>query len=127
VLYDADCGFCTWTLGWLLRLDRRRRLEPLALGTARADGLLTDLAPATRGASWHLVAPDGRRASAGAALPDALALLPGGALPAVLLRRAPRLSERGYRWVAANRSTLGRLVTAGAKRRARALVAARTP
>jgi predicted DCC family thiol-disulfide oxidoreductase YuxK len=126
VIYDSDCGFCTWTLGWLLRLDRGRRLEPLALGTQRADELLGDLTAAERSASWHLVAPDGRRASAGAALPDVVALLPAGRLPAAALRRAPRLTEHGYRWVAANRSTFGRLVPAGAKRRARARVAARS-
>jgi predicted DCC family thiol-disulfide oxidoreductase YuxK len=124
VLYDADCGFCTWTLAWLLRLDRRRRFAPLPLGTPRADALLADLDPAARAESWHLVAPDGRRASAGAALPEALALLPAGRAPAAALRRAPGLTERGYRWVAANRSTLGRFVTEGARRRARRLVAA---
>jgi predicted DCC family thiol-disulfide oxidoreductase YuxK len=84
--------------------------------------LLGDLSPDQRMASWHLVAPDGTCSSAGAALPEALALLPGGRLPAAALRRAPRATERGYAWVAAHRSWLGRLVPAGAKRRARGRV-----
>ena len=89
VLYDADCGFCTWALALLLRWDRRGRLAPVALQEARAAELLGGLSAEERMASWHLVAPDGARTSAGAALPEALALLPGGALPAAALRGRP--------------------------------------
>lgn len=123
VLYDADCGFCTWMLAWLLRADRHRRLRPLALQAPEAGELLADLTPDERMASWHLIAPDGRRTSAGAALPDVLAVLPGGAVPAAVLRRVPDLTERGYRWVAHHRSALSRLVPAGAKARAARRVA----
>ena len=78
VLYDADCGFCRWSLAQLLALDRRQRLRPVALGTSEANGLLADLDPEARAASWHLVSPDGRRWSAGEAAPPLLRLLPGG-------------------------------------------------
>src|SRR5712672_1353059 len=94
VLYDADCGFCRWSLGRLLALDRRRRLRPVALGTEQADALLAGLDPQRRAASWHLVSPDGRRWSAGAAAAPLLRLLPGGRLPARVLAAAPRLTER---------------------------------
>src|ERR1700730_5258081 len=79
VLYDGDCGFCRWSLAKLLALDRRRRG---ALETPAAAALLADLTPEQRAASWHLIAPDGRRWSAGAAAPPLLRLLPGGGGPA---------------------------------------------
>jgi predicted DCC family thiol-disulfide oxidoreductase YuxK len=125
VLYDRDCGFCRWALAQLLALDRRSRLRPVALGSAEADALLSDLAAPERSASWHLVSPDGHRWSAGAAAPPLVALLPGGRLPGAALASAPRITERGYRWVADHRSRLGRLIPARARQRADARVAAR--
>jgi len=122
VLYDADCGFCRWSLALLLRTDRRRLLRPLALGTPQADELLSELTPDQRAASWHLVAPGGQRQSAGAAAPTLLGLLPGGRLPAAVLAAAPKLTNRAYYWVAAHRSQLSRLVPSGAKRRASARI-----
>ena len=35
VIYDPDCGFCSWSLSLLLRADRHGALRPLALGTDR--------------------------------------------------------------------------------------------
>jgi predicted DCC family thiol-disulfide oxidoreductase YuxK len=90
----------------------------VALQMPVADELLADLAPAERMASWHLLSPGGERYSAGAALPPLLRLLPGGQIPAAPLARFPRLTERGYRWVAEHRSGLSRLVPARLKRRA---------
>ena len=110
VLYDRDCGFCRWSLARLLALDRRLRLRPIALGTPEADAILDDLTREQRASSWHLVSPDGERWSAGAAASPLLRLLPGGALPAAALERAPRATERAYRWVADHRSSLGRLI-----------------
>jgi predicted DCC family thiol-disulfide oxidoreductase YuxK len=118
VIYDPDCGFCRWSLALVLARDRARRLRPLALGTPEADDLLADISPAERAASWHLVSPDGRRASAGAAAPPLARVLPGGRLPAALLSHAPNVTERSYRWVADHRSTLSRLIPARAKRHA---------
>src|SRR3989440_3637163 len=115
VLYDADCGMCKWLLALLLRWDREPRLRPVALQGAEAQRLLADLAPAERMASWHLVSPDGERRSGGAALPALLRLLPAGRPAAAVLDRSPRLTERGYRWVADHRSQLSRLVPAGGK------------
>src|SRR5437588_8447442 len=90
VFYDPACGFCRWSLGRLLAFDREQRLRPVALGTSEADLLLTELTPEQRAASWHLVAPDGRRWSAGAAAVPLLRLLPHGYLPASALAGAPR-------------------------------------
>jgi predicted DCC family thiol-disulfide oxidoreductase YuxK len=119
VLYDADCGFCRWSLAQLLALDRERVLRPVPLGTAEADALLPDLSPAARAASWHLVSPEGRRESAGAAAPPLLELLPRGRGAAAILRRAPALTERAYRWVADHRSLLSKAIPRAAKEHAR--------
>jgi predicted DCC family thiol-disulfide oxidoreductase YuxK len=118
VLYDADCGFCTWALSALLRCDRGARLRPIALQRSEADDLLRELMPAERMASWHLISPTGERRSAGAALAPLLRVLPAGLLPAAALARFPRLADRGYRWVAEHRSQLSRWVPSRAKRRA---------
>jgi predicted DCC family thiol-disulfide oxidoreductase YuxK len=122
VIYDADCGFCRWSLARVLALDADRRLRPIALGTPEADELLADLTEEQRNASWHLVSPDGRRASAGAAAVPLARLLRGTGPLAPVLDQMPTLTERGYRWVADHRSWFGRLVTDGAKRRADAAI-----
>jgi len=118
VLYDADCGLCKWLLALLLRWDRAERLRPLALQRPEAGGLLADLTPEQRAASWHLISPAGARASAGEALAPLLSLLPGGRLPAAVFTSLSRPTERGYAWVAAHRSGLSKLLPARAKRRA---------
>jgi predicted DCC family thiol-disulfide oxidoreductase YuxK len=125
VLYDPDCGFCRWSLGRLLALDRSHRLRPLALGTPQADALLSDMPEEQRAASWHLVSPSGERTSAGAAAPGLLRLLPGGRIPAALLASVPRLTERAYGWIADHRSSFSRAIPSYAKRRADAQIARR--
>jgi predicted DCC family thiol-disulfide oxidoreductase YuxK len=118
VLYDADCRVCVWLLAGLLRRDRGGRLRSLALQHPDADDLLADLTPAERLASWHLISTDGTRHSGGAALSPLLAMLPRGRVPSAVLERVPRLTDRGYRWIAEHRTQLAKLVPARAKRRA---------
>jgi predicted DCC family thiol-disulfide oxidoreductase YuxK len=125
ILYDAECRFCRWSLAWLLRWDRRRRLEPVALQDERAPALLGTLEEEQRMASWHLVAPDGSVASAGAAAPGLLRLLPAGGPPATLAERFPAVVERAYAWVARNRGRLGRRLGERALARADARIAER--
>jgi predicted DCC family thiol-disulfide oxidoreductase YuxK len=118
VIYDADCGFCRWSLARVLALDADERLRPLALGTPEADQLLSDLTEEQRSASWHLISPDGRRASAGAAAAPLARLLKATGPLAAVLERVPALTERGYRWIADHRSWFGRVIPDSAKRRA---------
>lgn len=124
VIYDADCGFCRCCLAVLLGAAGRGALRPLPLGTPEADRLLADLTTEDRNASWHLVDAAGKRFSAGAALAPALALLPRGRRPAALVARMPRMTERGYRWVADHRNLLGRFVPARARLWADRVIAA---
>jgi predicted DCC family thiol-disulfide oxidoreductase YuxK len=134
-IYDDDCGFCRWSLALLLSWDRRKELDPLPLGTAKADALLPDLTVEQRNASWHVVldeqvppaAAASRRVarfSAGAALAPALRLLPGGRVPAAAFAHFPSATERAYRWVADHRGLLGRFVPARARRWADRVIAA---
>ena len=125
MIYDGNCGFCKWLLSGLLAWDRELRLRPLALGSAEADALLSDLDRARREASWHLIAPSGERSSGGAALPALLRLLPAGALPAAGFGAVPGITARGYEWVAAHRTQLSRGVPAPAKSHAARVVARR--
>jgi predicted DCC family thiol-disulfide oxidoreductase YuxK len=118
VLYDADCGFCKWLLSALLRWDRATRLHPIALQQSEADNLVRELTPAERMASWHLISPSGERRSGGAAVAPLLRVLPAGRLPAAGFARFPRLTDRGYRWVAEHRSQLSKWVPSRAKLRA---------
>jgi predicted DCC family thiol-disulfide oxidoreductase YuxK len=125
ILYDSDCGFCRWCLAKVLAWDRRRTLRPVALSSPEADGVLEGMPAAERMASWHLLDPESRLHSAGAAFPPLFRLLPGGAPLASAAARAPRLTDRVYRWVADHRGWFGHLVTAGAKHRADRRIAER--
>lgn len=114
--YDEDCGFCRWTLAWVLRWDRRRRLRPVPIESPEGDRELGDLGEA-RLESWHLVR-DGERWSGGRAFAPLLDELPGGRVLAPVARRLEWLLMPGYRWVANHRDRLSNLVPAGSKRRA---------
>ena len=64
--------------------------------------------------------------SAGAAFPPLLRLLPGGEPLARLSAAMPGLSERAYAFAARHRGALGRLITEGARRRARQRISKRS-
>lgn len=114
MLYDEDCGFCRWGVDRLLRLDRRRELEAVPIQCAEGAELLSSMSPDERLESWHVRSPGGRIWSGGAAVLVLLRLLPGGKGLASVAARFPRTVDRLYRFVARNRSTLGRLVGARA-------------
>ena len=126
VLYDADCGFCRWSLAGVLAWDRHRRVRPVAIQSAEGQRLLDDVSEAQRLSSWHLVGPDGQLHSAGTAAAALLRTLSGGTPLAALLERFPSATEGGYAWVAAHRGRLGRLIPAAAKRRADARIRRRS-
>ena len=108
VLYDDDCAFCKWSLGKILAWDRRRRLRPVAIQSDEGQGLLAELPESERLDSWHLVLPSGEVRSAGAGAAPLAELLPGGRPLAFVFRSFPRLTERAYRRVAANRNRFAR-------------------
>ncbi len=125
VLYDADCGFCRWSLAKLLAWDRRRMLRPVPIDSAEGRRLLADMPAPERDSSWHFVDSGGERSSGGQAAIPLLRHLRGGRWLAALLARFPSATDRVYRWIATHRSTLGRALTAGARRRAEARIGRR--
>jgi predicted DCC family thiol-disulfide oxidoreductase YuxK len=126
ILYDADCGFCRWSLAQVLRLDRRNRLRPVSLQQLEADTLLSGMGRDERMASWHLVDDDGRVYSGGDAFAPLLRLVPGGRPFAAALVALPAVSDVAYRTVAGRRSALGRLIPAASAARARQRIEAAT-
>jgi predicted DCC family thiol-disulfide oxidoreductase YuxK len=125
VLFDRDCGFCRWSVGRLLAWDRGGRLRPVAIQSDEGQRLLTDLTPAERLASAHVIDAQGRRTSAGDALAPVADVLPGGRPLAALFRRAAGLARAGYRAIAGRRSLFGKLVSDAAKARADERIARR--
>jgi predicted DCC family thiol-disulfide oxidoreductase YuxK len=114
VLYDADCGFCRWSLDKILAWDRHRRIRPIPLQSPEADALLPGMDQQQRMASWHLVTEDGRVFSAGAAAPPLFRLLPAGRPLAAVAAVFPRTTQRAYRWVTEHRERLAKIVGAKA-------------
>lgn len=118
LFYDADCGFCRWAAAKVVAWDRHGAVRMVALqDRAEAERLLAAMPEEARMASWHLVTDAGVY-SAGAALPVLLRMLPGGAPLAKAAAALHPLTNAAYRFVAARRSVLGRLLSDGARRRA---------
>lgn len=116
LFYDADCGFCRWAVYQVLRWDRSRRLRACALQDPEAQRWLGWMPEGQRLASWHLVSPEGGVVSGGRAVAPLLRLLPGGRWLAGVAERFPGVVEAAYRWVARNRSWLGRWLRVGSCR-----------
>lgn len=73
-------------------------------------------------ASWHLVAPGGEVHSGGRAFAPLMRLLPAARPLALAFARFPSAADRVYVAVADRRAVLGRLVSSGARARARSRV-----
>lgn len=125
LLYDRDCGFCVWSLAWILAWDRDRRLRPVPLQGEEAGRLLSGMARERRMASFHLVTVDGTVLSGGDAAPLLLRLLPGGFVLAGLTTGLPGATRSAYRLVAGHRTWWGRAVSESARARARERIARR--
>ncbi len=112
LLYDADCGFCRWSLDKILARDRDRRIRAVPLQSAEADALLPGMSREKKMASWHLVTPDGTVHSAGDAFAPLMELLPRGGAMAKAAKVSPAVTGAAYRLVARNRTRFGRLLGA---------------
>jgi len=127
VLYDADCGFCRFSVARLLDWDRGRRLRPVAIQSPEGDALLTaaGVALADRLASAHVLDAAGRVHSGGAAAAVIARELPAGAPVAWVLAALPGPTDRAYRFVAGHRTGISRFVPSRLKRAAAAQIARR--
>ena len=113
VLYDADCGFCTWVVDRIAARVAPGSIEMVALQAARADELLAGrLDDAAKWESWHLVEPGGALYSGGAAVPRVLRHVRGGHVVGRIAARLPKTTDVAYRFAARHRDKLGRVVRA---------------
>jgi len=120
VLYDADCGFCRWSVAWLLQRDRHHRLVPVAIQSDAGQELLdaAGIPPDERLRKAHAHRsgdPPQALRSGGDAAPLVAAQLRGvsGRAAAAVMRASPTLVRRViYGKIAANRIGLGRFVSA---------------
>jgi predicted DCC family thiol-disulfide oxidoreductase YuxK len=110
ILYDADCGFCKWSLDKILGWDRRRALRPVPIQSEEGARLLAGVPRSKWLESWHLVLPSGEVRSAGAAAAPLARMLPRGKPLAVLFESFPRITDRFYFFVADHRDRFGRLL-----------------
>lgn len=124
VLYDEECGFCRYLLAILLRADRHRRLLPIPIQGFDGQRLLSDLTPAQRLATAHVVTPAGRLYSGGDIAVPIARELPLGVGASRVIGRFASPTRWTYDQLAANRSRLGRLVTGGRRERAARVIAA---
>jgi predicted DCC family thiol-disulfide oxidoreductase YuxK len=114
LLYDADCRLCRFTARLVRRLDRDRALSIVPLQHASARPLLESLPVEERLASWRLARPDGSLVGYGAGVVPLLAALrPTRPLARVVSPIPDGALDAAYRFVAGNRTALGRLVPDG--------------
>ena len=112
VLYDAECGFCRWSVAALLRLDSRGLLVPVAIQSVQGQDLLAGVPEDLRLASAHCCTPGVKVLSGGDAAGPIAERLPGGSPVAWVAARAPGLMRFGYGAVASRRSSFGRWISA---------------
>ena len=111
LIYDGECGFCTW---WAAAIATRSSIEAVSFADL-TDAQRHRLPPEFEDCV-HLLTPT-ERYSCGAAAEAALARFDGVPAfleaPGPIRRSAPyrRLRERTYRWVADHRGLLGRVVS----------------
>lgn len=107
LIYDDDCGFCTW---WVEYVVERGRFEPVGFSEL-TDADLAHL-PENYERCAHLLA-DGRRYSCGAAIEEAMARTDAPiSYPTAAFRLLPGrrfVREPLYRLAAENRPLLGRI------------------
>jgi predicted DCC family thiol-disulfide oxidoreductase YuxK len=107
LLYDADCGVCTFAKRVVTAFDWRRRIEAVPLQDPRTDRLLAGMEEDARWATFHVVR-GGRTASGGAGLIQIGGLLLNDRVPTLaaeipILRRA---SDRIYAFIAGLRGAI---------------------
>lgn len=78
LVYDEDCGTCTWFKHAIQFLDPRRKITFVSHEGADKSGLLDGVAADHRYRSFHMISPDGSVYSASDGLAKTIQLLPAG-------------------------------------------------
>jgi predicted DCC family thiol-disulfide oxidoreductase YuxK len=124
VVYDADCGFCRWSMAWALAHDSSSALLAAPIQSQLGGQLLADLSPGERLDAAHVISDDGSRQSGGAAVAEVLGTLPRTRALGRLARALPAPTGALYGLVASRRHRFGRLLGREARRRADRLLQA---
>ena len=111
LLYDGGCRFCRFAARTIVRLDPTGMLTVLPFDDPQGHVLLEPIPAEERFETWHLVQPEGRRASGGAGLAELVRLLPATRPVAPILRLLPLAWL--YDVTSRHRRVLGRLVPNG--------------
>ena len=111
ILYDADCGFCRWSVARLLKADQSLCLVPVTIQSAEGQRLLAAVPVADRLASAHCVTAEGIVFSGGAAYTVVAKLVPALRHTSGLAEAMPKVVDIGYRGVANNRRLFSRWMT----------------
>jgi len=131
VLYDRDCGFCRWSVAWLLRNTQPGSIRAHEIQSSDGVALLdaAGVPEHRRLATAHAVPTDGPPAALRSGA-DATALVTGvlrgraGRGVGLAIRAIPGpLRRGGYGWIASHRTAVGRLVSAARRADADALLA----
>ncbi len=107
LVFDGDCGVCTWSVRAIKKLDRKRRVTAVPYqmpGVPASAGLTVE---ACRRVAWA-VTPEGRRYAGAGAVNLVLAAALGTRLP-IEIYGLPGMShaqDLAYDWIAANRQRL---------------------
>jgi predicted DCC family thiol-disulfide oxidoreductase YuxK len=107
LLYDSDCGVCTFAKRIVKAFDWRNRIEAVPLQDPRVGRLLAAMDEEARWATFHVVR-NGRTASGGDGLLEVGGLLLNDRVPTLaaeipILRRA---SDRLYLFIASLRGAI---------------------
>lgn len=108
LFFDGDCGFCSRSVRWVIRLDRRARIDfaPLQGRLASEKGLVGRTGLDGTVVLWREA--DGRFFERSDALIELARALGGGWRMFALARFIPRvLRDAVYRWIARHRHQLG--------------------
>lgn len=110
VVYDGECGVCRRSVELLRRWDTEGRLRLLPFQSPGVMARYPAISEREFREAVQVVAPDGRHWSGADAVERALERTPKGRRVAWLFKLplARPIARRVYRWVARNRSLVGR-------------------
>ncbi len=131
LLYDANCGFCRWSVAWILRRVPAGSIVPATIQSPHGDALLeaagVPVADRLQSAHAHRAGDPPEALRSGGDVVDLVApLLRGkdGRVMGLVSRAIPvPLRRLAYGQVATNRIAIGRLVSRRRRAEADALLA----
>lgn len=112
IVFDGDCGICTWTIEWVNRLDRKKRFGCVSFHEVDLSSLSPNLTREQCEREMVVVTRAGTIVAGGDAVRYISRRLPLMRLvwPLMAAPGLRALVDRLYVWVAGNRHRISRLV-----------------